>query len=103
MFASAEFLGVRAAHVVDYYVIASPAGNYFTRGVQPLVVWIADQYSRAGAGGTGAAKCGGNYASSLLAKDEAAENGADEVMFQIGRASCRERVEIQVVAESLII
>lgn len=81
MFASEEFLGVRAAHVVDYYVIASPAGNYFPRGVQPLVVWIADQYSRAGAGGTGAAKCGGNYASSLLAKDEAAEHGADEVMF----------------------
>ncbi|MDN6400103.1 MAG: aminotransferase class IV, partial [Brachybacterium sp.] len=48
---------------------------------QPLVVWISDEYARAGAGGTGAAKCGGNYASSLLAKKEAAENGADEVMF----------------------
>ncbi|HLQ80292.1 MAG TPA: branched-chain amino acid aminotransferase [Brachybacterium sp.] len=81
MFASEEFLGVRAAHVVDYYVIASPAGPYFPRGVQPLVVWISDEYARAGAGGTGAAKCGGNYASSLLAKREAAENGADEVMF----------------------
>ncbi len=81
MFASEEFLGVRAAHLVDYYVIASPAGPYFPRGVQPLVVWISDEYARAGAGGTGAAKCGGNYASSLLAKREAAENGADEVMF----------------------
>ncbi|MDN6328944.1 MAG: branched-chain amino acid aminotransferase [Brachybacterium sp.] len=81
MFASEEFLGVRASHCVDYYVIASPAGPYFPRGVQPLVVWISDEYARAGAGGTGAAKCGGNYASSLLAKKEAAENGADEVMF----------------------
>ena len=81
MFASEEFLGVRASHQVDYYVIASPAGPYFPRGVQPLVVWISDEYARAGAGGTGAAKCGGNYASSLLAKKEAAENGADEVMF----------------------
>ncbi|HEX7351796.1 branched-chain amino acid aminotransferase [Brachybacterium sp.] len=81
MFASEEFLGVRASHTVDYYVIASPAGPYFPRGVQPLVVWITDEYARAGAGGTGAAKCGGNYASSLLAKREAAENGADEVMF----------------------
>lgn len=81
MFASEEFLGVRASHLVDYYVIASPAGDYFPRGVQPLVVWVADQYSRAGAGGTGAAKCGGNYASSLLAKNDAAEHGADEVMF----------------------
>ncbi|WP_114855717.1 branched-chain amino acid aminotransferase [Brachybacterium sp. YJGR34] len=81
MFAGEEFLGVRAAHSVDYYVIASPAGPYFPRGVQPLVVWISDDYSRAGAGGTGAAKCGGNYASSLLGKREAAEQGADEVLF----------------------
>lgn len=81
MFASESFLGVRAAHTVDYYVIASPAGNYFPRGVEPLVVWISDTYARAGAGGTGAAKCGGNYASSLLGKQEAAEHGADEVLF----------------------
>jgi len=81
MFASEEFLGVRAAQQVDYYVIASPAGNYFPRGVQPLVVWITDAFARAGAGGTGAAKCGGNYASSLLGKREAAQNGADEVLF----------------------
>ncbi|ATG54582.1 branched chain amino acid aminotransferase [Brachybacterium ginsengisoli] len=81
MFASEEFLGVRASHTVDYYVIASPAGPYFPRGVQPLVVWITDEYARAGAGGTGAAKCGGNYASSLLGKREAAEHGADEVLF----------------------
>lgn len=81
MFASEEFLGVRAAEDVDYYVIASPAGAYFSRGVQPLVVWIASDTSRAGRGGTGAAKCGGNYASSLQGKREAAAAGADEVMF----------------------
>ncbi|MFC7458290.1 branched-chain amino acid aminotransferase [Brachybacterium sp. GCM10030267] len=81
MFASEEFLGVRASRRVEYYVIASPAGAYFPRGVQPLVVWISDEYSRAGAGGTGAAKCGGNYASSLLGKAEALEHGADEVLF----------------------
>ena len=81
MIASEEFLGVRASHQVDYYVIASPAGAYFPRGVQPLVVWITDEYARAGAGGTGAAKCGGNYASSLLGKTMASEKGADEVLF----------------------
>lgn len=81
MFASEEFLGVRAAHRIDYCVIASPAGAYFPRGVQPLVVWVSDTVSRAGAGGTGAAKCGGNYASSLIGKVEAAEHGADEVLF----------------------
>ncbi|MEE1649778.1 branched-chain amino acid aminotransferase [Brachybacterium sp. J144] len=81
MIANEEFLGVRASHVVDYYVIACPAGAYFPRGVQPLVVWITDEFARAGAGGTGAAKCGGNYASSLLGKAQAAEHGADEVLF----------------------
>ena len=81
MFANEEFLGVDSAAVADYYLIASPAGAYFPRGVQPLVVWVTDEYARAGAGGTGAAKCGGNYASSLLAKKEAAAQGADEVMF----------------------
>jgi len=81
MFASEEFLGVRAAHMADYYVIASPAGDYFPRGVQPLVVWVSESYARAGKGGTGQAKCGGNYASSLMGKYEAAEHGADEVLF----------------------
>lgn len=81
MFASESFLGVRAAHMVDYYVIASPAGNYFPRGVQPLVVWVSPLAARAGRGGTGFAKCGGNYASSLQGKYEAAKAGADEVMF----------------------
>lgn len=81
MFASENFLGVRAAHTVDYYVIASPAGNYFPRGIQPLVVWVSPLAARAGRGGTGFAKCGGNYASSLQGKYEAAKAGADEVMF----------------------
>lgn len=81
MFATENFLGVRAAHSVDYYVIASPAGNYFPRGIQPLVVWVSPLSARAGRGGTGFAKCGGNYASSLQGKVEAAEHGADEVMF----------------------
>ncbi|MDO5646016.1 MAG: branched-chain amino acid aminotransferase [Dermabacter sp.] len=81
MFASENFLGVRAAHQVDYFVIASPAGNYFPRGVQPLVVWVSPLAARAGRGGTGAAKCGGNYASSLEGKRQAGAAGADEVMF----------------------
>lgn len=81
MFASEPFLGVRASHQVDYYVISSPAGNYFPRGIEPLVVWVSPYDARAGKGGTGFAKCGGNYASSLQGKNQAKENGADEVMF----------------------
>ena len=44
-------------------------------------MWVSDSYARAGRGGTGAAKCGGNYASSLLGKYEAIDKGADEVLF----------------------
>ncbi|GAB3624837.1 branched-chain amino acid aminotransferase [Mariniluteicoccus endophyticus] len=81
MFASEAFLGVRAAHRVQYACIASPAGAYFASGVEPVGIWVTSQYSRAGAGGTGAAKCGGNYASSLLAQQEATANGCSQVMF----------------------
>src|SRR5699024_7048470 len=81
MFASEEFLGVRAAHVVDYYAVASPAGNYSPRGVEPLVVRGAHQYSGPRAGGTGDAKWGGNYAPRRPGKHRTAQPGAGEVMF----------------------
>ncbi|WP_165066464.1 branched-chain amino acid aminotransferase [Marisediminicola senii] len=81
MFASEPFLGVRAAAEVAYYLIASPAGAYFTGGVSPVSIWLSAHYSRAGKGGTGAAKTGGNYASSLLAQSEAASHGCAQVLF----------------------
>jgi branched-chain amino acid aminotransferase len=81
MFAKEAFLGVRAAKKVNYYVIASPAGAYFTGGVAPVSIWLSTDYARAGKGGTGAAKTGGNYASSLIAQQEAAENGCAQVLF----------------------
>jgi branched-chain amino acid aminotransferase len=62
-------------------VIASPAGAYFADGVAPIKIWLTTEYSRAGRGGTGAAKCGGNYASSLLPQMEAYENGCAQVLF----------------------
>jgi branched-chain amino acid aminotransferase len=81
MFASEAFLGVRAAQRVTYCCIASPAGAYFASGVHPVSIWISTRYTRAAPGGTGAAKCGGNYAASLVAQQEAAANGCDQVMF----------------------
>jgi branched-chain amino acid aminotransferase len=81
MFASEAFLGVRAAQRVTYCCIASPAGPYFASGVRPISIWITTRYTRAAPGGTGAAKCGGNYAASLVAQQEAAANGCDQVMF----------------------
>jgi len=81
MFASEKFLGVRPARHVTYMVIASPAGAYFAKGVHPVSIWLSEDYTRAGVGGMGAAKTGGNYASSLVAQQEATENGCDQVVF----------------------
>jgi branched-chain amino acid aminotransferase len=81
MFAKEAFLGVRPASKVAYYLIASPAGAYFTGGVAPVSIWLSDRWSRAGKGGTGAAKTGGNYASSLLPQSEAYAHGCAQVLF----------------------
>ena len=81
MFAKEAFLGVRPAKKVAFYVIASPAGAYFTGGVAPVSIWLSEQYSRAGKGGTGAAKTGGNYAASLVAQNEAYKHGCQQVLF----------------------
>ncbi len=81
MFASEVFLGVRPANEYLYCVIASPAGAYFAGGVKPVTVWVSPDYTRAAPGGTGAAKCGGNYAASLAAQAEAIEAGCDQVVF----------------------
>ncbi|QIM18293.1 branched-chain amino acid aminotransferase [Leucobacter coleopterorum] len=81
MIADENFLGVRAAERARFIVIASPAGPYFKGGVKPVSIWLSQEYSRAGRGGTGAAKCGGNYAASLLPQNEAAENGCQQVLF----------------------
>src|SRR5919112_3691350 len=81
MFASEAFLGVRPARHVTYCVIASPAGSYFTSGVKPVSILVSEHYTRAAVGGTGAAKTGGNYASSLAPQQEAIEGGFDQVVF----------------------
>lgn len=91
MFASEAFLGVRAAETVTYSVIASPVGPYFKGGVQGVNIWVTDEWARAGVGGTGAAKCGGNYAASLIAQYEGYEHGCTQVLFV--EASGKDRVE----------
>ncbi len=81
MYASEVFLGVRPSREYVYVLIASPAGSYFKGGVKPISLWISEDYTRAAPGGTGAAKCGGNYAASLIAQAEATRNGCDQVVF----------------------
>jgi branched-chain amino acid aminotransferase len=85
-------LGVRPANAYKYVLIASPAGAYFAGGVAPVSVWISDDYVRAAPGGTGEAKCAGNYAASLIAQAEAAAHGCDQVVWldAIGREKIEE-------------
>ena len=68
MFATEAFLGVRPAKQYKFVVILSPAGNYFKSGAPAVSVWVSD-YTRAAPGGTGEAKCGGNYAASLVPQE----------------------------------
>ncbi|HJC29218.1 MAG TPA: branched-chain amino acid aminotransferase [Candidatus Dietzia intestinipullorum] len=81
MIATEAGLGVRPAEEYLYSVIASPAGAYFPRGIAPVSVWLSTEYVRASPGGTGAAKFGGNYAASLLAQEQAAAKGCDQVVW----------------------
>ncbi len=81
MYASEAFLGVRPSTEYLYVLIASPVGSYFAGGLQPVTVWVSADYTRAAPGGTGAAKCGGNYGASLAAQAEAIEHGCDQVVF----------------------
>lgn len=87
--ATEAFLGVRPSRAARFFVIASPAGPYFAGGVRGIRLWVTTQYTRAAPGGTGEAKCGGNYAGSLLAQVEAAENGFDQVLYTSGPADRR--------------
>ncbi|WP_062298051.1 branched-chain amino acid aminotransferase [Demequina maris] len=75
------FLGLRAPKRVDYLLIASPSGPYFPGGIKPVSIWVERDYHRAGPGGTGAAKCGGNYAASLRPQMAAYERGFDQVLY----------------------
>jgi branched-chain amino acid aminotransferase len=80
MIATHPGLGVsRPSPCYLFTVIASPAGPYFTTG--PVSVWLAENYTRAAPGGTGAAKTGGNYAAGFAAQQEALENDCDQVVW----------------------
>ena len=81
MIASEVFLGVKPSSEYIFAVIASPVGSYFKGGPAPVSIWVSENYTRAAIGGTGAVKCGGNYAASLRAQAEAIDHGCDQVVF----------------------
>ena len=97
MIASEAFLGVRPARRVDYLVIASPVGPYFKAGLAPVSIWVEREQRRAGPGGTGAAKCMGNYAASLAAQQVAYAHGCEQVCFLDGDENLEELGGMNVV------
>jgi branched-chain amino acid aminotransferase len=81
MIATEAFLGVRPSNEYLFMVIAASSGNYWKSGAPAVSLWVSEVYNRAGPGGTGAAKCGGNYAASLVPIAEAMKAGHDQVIF----------------------
>ncbi len=84
MFGNDESLGVHAVHNATYVIIASPVGSYYAEGINPVKIMIEDEDVRAVRGGTGYAKCGGNYAASNRAGERAAQKGYAQVLWLDG-------------------
>ncbi|MDR3684701.1 MAG: branched-chain amino acid aminotransferase, partial [Geothrix sp.] len=81
MIATEPALGVHASSEYLFILMACPSGAYFSGGVKPVTVWISEDYVRAAPGGTGFAKCAGNYAASLVAQTQAKDQGCDQVVW----------------------
>ena len=81
MIASDPMLGVHASHTYKFFIILSPVGAYYANGMKPTKILVEEHYVRAAIGGTGEAKCMGNYAASLLASEMAIAKGYDQVLW----------------------
>jgi branched-chain amino acid aminotransferase len=82
MIATEIGLGVnKPSSTFSYLLIASPAGAYFAGGIKPVKVWLSTEYTRAAPGGTGEAKCAGNYAAAFAAQAQATAKGCDQVVW----------------------
>jgi len=81
MVATEAALGVRPAKEYLFLLFGSPSGSYFAQGIKPLSVWLCKDFVRAAPGGTGEAKCAGNYAASLLAQQKALDEGCAQVIW----------------------
>lgn len=81
MIATDFALGVHSSKSYKFFVILSPVGAYYANGLKPIKIYIEDQFVRAAIGGTGEAKCLGNYAASLLAAEQAQKKGYDQVLW----------------------
>ncbi len=81
VFATDPYVGVRVSNSYKFMIILSPVGAYYATGLQPTHMYVEDQYARTVRGGTGEAKCGGNYASSLAAQEKAGKLGYQQILW----------------------
>ena len=82
--ATEPFLGVDVSQTFQFIIILSPSGAYYESGLEPVGIWIEDDYVRAVRGGMGFAKTGGNYAASLAAQVKAHDDGYSQVLWLDG-------------------
>ena len=84
MYGSENFLGVHPSKKYTFCIILSPVGSYYKNGLKPTKLIVEQELTRACKGGTGEAKCMGNYACSLLAGERAKALGFDQVLWLDG-------------------
>ncbi len=84
IFGNDESLGVHTVHHATFMIIASPSGSYYAEGINPVKIMIENEDVRTVRGGTGYAKCGGNYAASTRAGDRASKKGYSQVLWLDG-------------------
>ncbi|MBQ7858680.1 MAG: branched-chain amino acid aminotransferase [Faecalibacterium sp.] len=84
VFATDVGLGVHASHHYIFSIICSPSGAYYAEGINPVRIYVEDEYIRAAPGLTGFTKCGGNYAASIKAGELAAQQGYAQVLWLDG-------------------
>ena len=104
MIATEAALGVRPAKEYLFLLFGSPSGDYFPQGVKPISLWLCTDYVRAAPGGTGEAKCAGNYAASLVAQQKAMLAYLETISFlkekitylEMQMEACREAMQEQI-------
>ena len=84
MYSDQSNVGVRIPDSYRFVVILSPVGAYYPEGLNPVKIYVEDEYVRASKGGTGFTKCGGNYAASLIAQKKAKDMGFTQVLWLDG-------------------
>lgn len=84
MIATDPYLGVRPSYTYKFIIILSPVGAYYETGINPVKIWIEDEYVRAVKGGIGEAKTGGNYVASMASQMKAHDEGYSQVLWLDG-------------------